>query len=372
MLSYEYPPLGGGGAPICEGICEAMVAAGHRVDVVTSGMTDLPACEERRGVAVHRVPCLRRHRHYTTTGELLTTLLPMYRRAAALQRAGAYDLIHCHFVVPSGVPAWWLARRAGLPYVVTCHGSDVPGYNPDRFAWEHRILAPLWTRVVREASALTSPSRYLAELIRRQVETAVEIIPNGFELPAFPDCVRHDRILVATRMFERKGVQFLLRALARLDITAEVWIAGDGPYLPRLRGLASELGVNVRFLGQIPREELIRLYPTAKVFVLPSLSENFPMVLLEALAAGCAVVTTDASGCREVVGEAGITVPPEDPEALAKELETLIADEARIARLGSLGRERVRRFAWSRIAGEYEALYRRCLARSVGGARPRP
>jgi glycosyltransferase involved in cell wall biosynthesis len=358
---------------MCEGICEAMVAAGHEVDVVTTAMGDLPALEERRGVVLHRVPCARRHRHYTTSIELLTTLVPMYRKAAALQRARAYDLMHCHFVLPSGLPAWWLSCRTGLPYVITCHGSDVPGYNPDRFGWEHRLLAPIWSRVVRGAAAVTSPSRYLAELVRRRTETAVEIIPYGFDAPALPECERRNRILVATRMFERKGVQFVLRALARLEGAPEVWIAGDGPYLPQLRGLASELGVRVRFLGQLPREELIRLYPAAKVFVLPSLSENFPVVLLEALAAGCAVVTSDSSGCREVVGEAAVTVPPGDADALARELASLLADDARVARLGKRARERVERFSWSNVAGMYEDLYRRCLGPGAprrGAAQP--
>ena len=363
-ISYEYPPLGGGGAPMCEGICEAMVAAGHTVDVVTSAMRDLPVYEERRGVAIHRVWCVRRHRHYTTTAELLTTLFPIYRKAAELQRKRPTTFATATSSCP-GIAAHWLHRRTGLPYLITCHGSDVPGYNPDRFGWEHRVLRPLWSRIVRGAAAVTSPSAFLADLIGRYSDVRVEVIPYGFDPPAFPACARHDRVLVATRMFERKGVQFLIRALAqlkRLPDGREVWIAGDGPHLPRLRGLAAELGVTVRFLGQLPRAELIALYPTAKIFVLPSLIENFPVVLLEALAAGCAVITSNASGCREVVGDAGVTVPPEDPEALAKELSALLADEARIAWLGSLGRRRVERFAWAQVAGEYEALYRRCLA----------
>ncbi|MCZ6463812.1 MAG: glycosyltransferase family 4 protein [Proteobacteria bacterium] len=360
-LSYEYPPIGGGGAPMCQGLSEAMVAAGHEVDVVTSGMKGLPALEERRGVKIHRVRCLRRHRHYATTPELLTTLVPLYRKALALHRERAYDINHCHFAVPSGVPSYWLHRRTGLPYVITCHGSDIPGYNPDRFQWEHHLIRPVWSSIVRGAAALTCASRFLTDLIHQRLDVPVDVIPYGFDPPVFTDAPRRDRILTATRMFERKGVQFLVRALQHLDTHFEVWIAGGGPYLPELERLAAKLGVAVRFLGQVPHEELMQLYATTKIFVFTSAAENFPMVLLESLSAGCAVVTTDTSGCREVAEDAAVMVPPEDPMALASALSALLEDEARIAQLGELARERVARFRWSRVAGEYEALYHRCL-----------
>jgi glycosyltransferase involved in cell wall biosynthesis len=228
-LSYEYPPIGGGGAPMCEGLSETLAAAGHEVDVVTSGMKGLPELEERRGVRIHRVPCLRRHLHYSTTPELLTTLVPLYRKALALHRERAFDLNHCHFAVPSGIPSYWLQRRTGLPYVISCHGSDIPGYNPDRFQWEHRLIRPIWLPIMRGATALICASHFLADLVHRQLDVAVDVIPYGFDPPAFVDAPRENRILTATRMFERKGVQFLIRALQQLDTHYEVWIAGDGP-----------------------------------------------------------------------------------------------------------------------------------------------
>lgn len=360
-VSYEYPPLGGGGAPMCQGICEAMVAAGHEVDVVTSGMRDLPEREERAGVRIHRVPCVRRHRHYTTTAELFTTLLPAYRRALALQREAPYDVNHCHFVVPSGVVAYALWKRTGLPYVITSHGSDIPGYNPDRFSLAHRVIRPVWSRIVRGARAISTPSHFLANLIQQHLDVPVDVIPYGFDAPRVPPVERGNRILVATRMFERKGVQYLLRALEELDTDWEVLIAGDGPYLPHLREQAAETGVRVTFLGQVSDRELTTLYRTARVFVFPSIRENFPVVLLEAMAAGCAVVTTSAEGCAEVVGDAAITVASGDGTALHAALGTLLDDDARIQELSARARARITRFAWARIVTEYEDLYRRSL-----------
>lgn len=365
-VCYEYPPLGGGGAPVCRDLCEALASEGHHVDVVTSRMKDLPELETRGGVTLHRVACRRKHRHYTTTAELLTGLWPAYAKAAALHRKAPYDINHCHYVVPSGIVSYWLWKRTGLPYIITSHGSDIPGYNPDRFKFEHHLVHPLWKRIVRASGAINTPSRFLAGLIRDHAKVPVDVIPYGFKIPTTPPVERRNRILVATRMFERKGVQYFLRALAELETDWEVSIAGDGPYLPELRQLAKDLNVNVTFHGQVPSDDLAILYRTARVFVFPSVRDNFPVVLLEAMAAGCAVVTSNTTGCAEVVGDAAITIEPESVESIRRALAALLPDAAEIHRRGLLSRERVSRFSWDHIAREHEALYVRSLNGNVG------
>ena len=132
-MTYEYPPVGGGGANVAHPLAATLVSRGHTVDVVTSGMRDLPARETMDGVNVHRVRCVRRHRHFTTTAELMTYVWPAYRKALELTKAKQFDLNHTHFAIPTGLASWLLYKKTGLPYVTTIHGSDVPGYNPDRF-----------------------------------------------------------------------------------------------------------------------------------------------------------------------------------------------------------------------------------------------
>ncbi|MEX0886222.1 MAG: glycosyltransferase family 4 protein [Phycisphaeraceae bacterium] len=361
-LSYEYPPIGGGGSPVCAGVAESLVAAGHEVDVVTSAMTGLRRAEHVAGVHVHRVPCLRRRRHMAGTLELATTLRPMYRHAMRLARRHAYDLIHCHFIVPTGIVGRWVSRVTGLPCVITAHGSDVPGYNPDRFHLAHRVMRPIWRRVVRDAAAITSPSRFLASLIAEQADVTPHVVPNGMTIPPRSDARRVDRVLMVSRLFERKGVQDVLAALEDCDPRWQVEIAGDGPYRATLERLARRHGVNARFLGFVARRELGELYRTSKIFVFPSRRENFPVVLLEAMAGGCAVVAADAPGSSEVVGDAALAVEPGNVGMMRRTLGGLMADEQQVARLRERAYRRVRRFAWDRIARDYEAVFERCMA----------
>ena len=200
-------------------------------------MRALARFEDRNGVRIHRVGGIRRQRHHSTVAEQLTQLIPTYRQAMALMRARDFDLIHCHFVVPGGLLGCLVAQRTGLPYVITAHGSDVPGYNPHRFRLLHRLIRPLWVRLAASSRA-EHAVRVPQGLIAARSRHAAAVIPNPFDPPASNGTAAGRRVLVVARMVERKGVQHLLEALADLRTDWEFWIVGDGPYLKRLKKAA--------------------------------------------------------------------------------------------------------------------------------------
>lgn len=363
-LTYEYPPIGGGGGVVAAALNEELAVLGDRVRVVTSRMRDLPDHEVVNGVEVHRTACFRRFRHFTTAAELATTLWPAYRMAARVIEAERPEIIHTHFVLPSGLIAWRLSKRFGIPFVLTAHGSDIPGYNPDRFSLLHTALRPVWQRITSAAAAVTSPSAYLANLIYRQCPGLhVDVIPNGFTPNSLVLAPKRNLVLVVARLFPRKGVQHFLDAVGRLARHGdwEFVVAGDGPYMETLRLQAKALGSPVRFVGFLGRSELAAYYQAARIFVFPSIRENFPMVLLEAMDAGCAIITTDAEGCHEVVADTGVVVPAGDPDAIAEQLALLMGDTRRCELLSTLARERSARFYWNRVSDMYSRVFRRVL-----------
>jgi glycosyltransferase involved in cell wall biosynthesis len=357
-INYEYPPIGGGGASACKGLVEELVKEGHEVDLVTSGMKGLPEYEEVNGVHVYRVNCIRRHKHYAGTIELISQVIPSYNKAIELIRKKEYDINHTHFIVPSGLVSYLIKRKTGLAYVITAHGSDVAGYNPDRFSYMHILMKPLWRMIVRNSSGITAPSDFLKKLIRKAFNVPVEIIPNGFDIRPAEKVQRENRILVVSRMFERKGVQFLIEALQGISTEEwDVWVVGDGPYLPVLKELANKLGVSVKFLGQVPNDQVFDIYLRSKIYVFPSMVENFPVVLLEAMAAGCAVITSTAPGCAEVVGDAAIKVQAGSAEPLRSALFSLMNNQQEVSRLQKLGRERVNNFAWPVVTERFVKVF---------------
>ncbi|MGH7589649.1 MAG: glycosyltransferase family 4 protein [Gemmatimonadota bacterium] len=358
MLTYEFPPLGGGGAGVAYGLSTQLVGMGHEVDVVTMRYRDLPHLEQIEGVRVHRVACVRLRENYCTMGEQATYLARALPYAFRLVRKRRFDVNHTHFILPDGLLSMILHRLTGLPYLVTSHGSDVPGYNPHRFLRAHRLLAPVWRAIVEDAGEVICPSESLRSLVlRAKADTRTAVIPNGINSDRFRATdAKEKRILVVTRMLERKGVQFFLRALEGLELEHDVDIVGDGPYLEALEALAGELRLDVSFRGWLDRasEELTRLYEKAQIYVFPSEAENFPIVLLEAMSAGAAIITTKGTGCAEVVGDTALLVEPRNTLAIREALTQLMSDPELCGRLGRSARARVEeKFGWLAVTRQY-------------------
>ena len=365
-LSYEFPPLGGGGAWVVHGLARELVRAGHQVDVVTMGFRGLPPREDVEGVQVYRMPARRANRHVCAMPEAASYLASAWPFITRLARQHRYDFNQTHFILPDGLLAWRLRRATGLPYVITAHGSDVPGYNPHRLKMAHRLLQPIWRRITRSAATIVCPSDTLKGLVARcDGQTRATVIPNGIE----PGSARQDRkiphrILVLTRMLERKGIQYLLEALRGFPLPYELHVVGEGPYLQALKEQAQAAGVAAKFWGWLDHEApaLKDLYETSSLYVLPSEMENFPMVLLEAMAAQTAIITTRDTGCAEVVGEAGWLVPAKHAAAIREALTELLANPARARALAQAARTRLERsFGWQAVAQRYLALYRQSL-----------
>ncbi|MGB0911695.1 MAG: glycosyltransferase family 4 protein [Nitrospirales bacterium] len=361
-LCYEFPPLGGGGAKVAYGLAKALVKLGHTIDVVTMGFKGLPKQETVDGITIYRVSCIRTKQSMCYTPEMPPYILSALPVITRLTKTHQYDLNHTHFIFPDGILSNIIKMICGLPYIITAHGSDVPGYNPDRFQIQHKILEPIWKHVVRNAEQIICPSRSIETLVDKlNTTTSTTIIPNGISIDKFnPNLPKRNRALIVTRMFERKGVQYLLKALEQLDHGYEIHIVGDGPYLKNLQGQVDEKNLDVKFWGFLENQsqEIRELYETSKIFVLPSESENFPIVLLEAMAAGMAIITTEGTGCAEVVGDAALFIRPRDSESIKDALKRLLLDPEYGSELGKKARTRLEQyFGWGTVSQQYSSLY---------------
>ena len=322
---------------------------------------------------LYRVPCLRKAKHSCTTPEAFSYLAGAMPTIHRLITKNRYDVAHAHFILPDGLLAWQAKRYSGLPYVITAHGTDVPGYNPHRLRATHQVVRPLWKAVVEGASRVICPSEILEGLVldQRPAPHKTMVIPNGLQVGPYTPRALSPRVLMVTRMLERKGVQYVLEAVAESPIGAEVNIVGDGPYLPELRRRAEALRSPVKFWGWVDNRspELRNIYESSGIFVLPSEAENFPIVLLEAMAAGLAIITTEGTGCAEVVGDAGMLVPVRDSRAIASALKRLVNDPQLRQSLGAAARRRIEdNFTWGAVARRYVEEYQRHAAREVARA----
>lgn len=332
---------------------------------------DLPEREEMGGVEVLRP----RWRRLPKLGVIVDGFRYAARAATAIEGLRAafdFDLMDAHWLYPDAFAAVRLGRGLGKPVVVTGRGTDVDEF---LFRWPVRSFARAALVGAAQIVALTRQHR------QRMIEAGaaaerIAVIPNGVDTALFcPGDQAEARralglppeglvLLSAGSLVEDKGYQHLIRGLALLggEAAGRLYIAGPGDYRAALEQLARDCGVadRVRFLGRVAQAQMPLWYRAADFFCFGSYHEGCPNAVLEALACGTPVVSTDVGGIPDLVeeGRSGILFKPRSDEAFAAALRTALArpwDRAEIAALGA-------RRSWAHVAAEYLAVFRRLVA----------
>jgi glycosyltransferase involved in cell wall biosynthesis len=352
FLNYEFPPIGGGASPVSLEIAKGYVRNGHEVDVVTMSYRDLPAYEIIEGINVYRVKSLRAKKEICHPWEQLTYLISAWLFLSRRLRKIRYDISHTHFIIPTGVLALRVKKKFNIPYVVTSHGSDVPGHNK-RFAMLYPFVRLPWKRIVRHAKCVTAPSDYQINQIKDITRDGVFMtIANGLDLTRFRPMKKEKLILVVARLFENKGIQDVLDALKNIKCGKwAVKIVGEGPYRKILEKKAMENGLTgtVKFLGWIDNGsvEMKELYGRASIFISASYFESFGLTVLEAVSAGCHPLVSDIGGHRFIIDDDRYFFKKGNVSDLRNKLESLIKN-------GTHGTEiDITRFSWNSVIKEY-------------------
>jgi glycosyltransferase involved in cell wall biosynthesis len=283
------------------------------------------------------------------------------------------DIVHTH-LAKAGTLGRVAARIVGVPVVIhTYHGTVFRGYfgslRSRIFLEIERIVARVTTRLI----AITAGQR--GELIALGIGTDAKVveIPLGLELASFVDAPsRHEArsmldltpdepvVAIVARLVPIKDVGLFLQAFARVTSAATAIIVGDGPDRAGLEAQAAALGIagRCRFLGW--RRDVNAVYAAADVVTLTSRNEGSPVSIIEAMAAGRAVVCTNVGGVADVVtpGVSGMLVTYGDAEALAASIDELLGDPDLRSRLGAEARRAVYpRYDVSRLVSDISALY---------------
>ena len=294
------------------------------------------------------------------------------------------DLVHAHGLYRPGWAARLLSQATGLPYVVTSHGDILTGLSRRARRGSFRRRCGL---ILRDAAAATHLTDAIAAeaLALADVADKSVVIPNGVDLtwwrrPAKPVAGRY--VLALGRFVAQKGFDVLLGAwpgLRRRGSDVSLVLAGEGPMEEDLRAHASELHLTVGhslaelsggpradvvFPGFVDGEAKRNLFAGAQAVAFPSLlAESFGIVLLEAMAAGRPLVTTDFPSTRAIVTDQHARfVPPGDAAALCEAIWDVLSDPRAGERSAESCPAAVERYDWSHIAARYAEVYRRAVA----------
>ncbi|MBV8215866.1 MAG: glycosyltransferase family 4 protein [Verrucomicrobia bacterium] len=288
------------------------------------------------------------------------------------------DVLHVHWPFPHGLmallPGWLLKSKV----VYTCHSAEFA------LAAGSKLSTSLLAFCLRRSFAITANSTHTAGLVRQVSGREAQIIPWGATInvdpAAEPTPQQVPLLLFSGRLIERKGVDFLLRAMPSILSRHKVRlvITGDGHCRSEWMELARSLGLGgeVAFAGFVSNEELGSLFRSCSIYVHPAIvdskgdTEGQGVVLVEALSNRRPVVASAVGGIVDVIkdGQTGLLVPEKNPDAIAKAVVRLLEDPDYARQLGEQGYTHAcSYFNWGRIMDQYESIY----AESVSTSPPR-
>jgi len=351
--------LWGGTAIATHSFSRELVALGHEVLVVTTQCDGPVGCREEDGLCVRRIK---------GTGRLLTKYVRYCVKSVAAASQFRPTVVHAQSMWMA-LPAFMCRLALRVRYVVWLQGADV--------------YAPRWFRGPLSALVLGKSALVLAltcDMQRRAMALGtkrIRVLGNGVDTSRFgfstTTYARHalrlspelSYCLFVGSLVPVKGVVHLVEAwhvVVRQCPYSRLIIVGDGPERATLHAAVLQAGLDdsIHFAGRVPNEEVALYMASADLFVLPSLSEGFPLVVLEAMAAGLPVVVSNVTGLAEIVddGENGLLVPPKDSESLAAAMVWLIGSPDERDRIGRANREAAAARSWRAVAEALVQIYR--------------
>lgn len=289
----------------------------------------------------------------------------------SLRKLNNMDVVHVQWPIPNGLGALFLKKIYRIPYINTIHGEEV--YLSKRY---HTVFALKWF-VNNSVKTITNSSATLDSCLKAGLEKQkLNIIPFGADTDFFkPLKIPKDKtvfhILAVGYLIERKGFEYLIKAVKEVlkeHENVHLTIVGSGPLEKRLKDIIKELNLetNAEIIKNVSDNELLHLYNSSDLFVLPSIvdsqgnTEGLGVVLLEAMACRLPVIGSDTGGIPDIIqnGKNGLLVAEKDVLGLSNAILNLIENEDLREELAVNGYNKVReKFSWEKIAERYVEIY---------------
>jgi glycosyltransferase involved in cell wall biosynthesis len=259
----------------------------------------------------------------------------------------------------------------GIPVIVNYRGGEAEAFFRTSFRWVRPTL--------KRAAAIIVPSGYLAEIFRSR-QIAVQIVPNIIDIHKFNAAKKksHDKqhILITRNLEPIYDIGTALRAFRQVFESfpsARLTVCGSGPELDRLEAMSDELGIStaVVFTGTVDNNRMAELYQSSSAMINPSLVDNMPISVLEALASAVPVVSTNVGGIPYLVkqGETALLVSPGDDKGMADAVISILKDRDLAQHLVREGLHEVQRYTWPMVRRKLLEKYQsvlRCTAPNTG------
>jgi glycosyltransferase involved in cell wall biosynthesis len=355
ILVNLFPPKWLAGTEIVTyNLAEHLAKRGHEIHIITLHDEGLPNFDNVKGFFVHRIEVPR-----VRVIGVLSFWLKIFLKIRIIKP----EIVHTQDL-SMGIPAYLSRKILKIPYVVWGRGNDV--YHPSNF--EKITMKP----ILKNAHAVLALTEDMRKKLKCIYDTQIYVIPNGIDLESYKDItVNPDKkpivrkILFVGRLNPVKGIQYLIQAMKivhdRMPNTRLI-LVGEGVERERLEVLSIQLGIQkyVQFIGKVPHERVQANMQQADIFVLPSLSEGFPNVILEAMACGLPVIASRVGGIPDIITNDtnGYLVEVKDIMDMANKILFLLSDDALRKKISDNNQHLVKKYAWDNVIFELEKIYK--------------
>ncbi len=365
-IIYEFPPIGGGGGRAAYDICRELAARDHDITVLTAHMQGLPLKNKEDGIFVERIPSLRKESFRATFFTMLAYVLSGLWAGLRLINIHHPDIIHTHFAVPSGALAWTLSTLTGIPYVLTAHLGDVPGGVPEKtgiwFRWLKPFTKPIWNH----AKQVVAVSEFTRQLALMHYTVDIQVIPNGVDVlhlvPAMVKVNTPPRLVFAGRFVHQKNPLAIINILSQLkDLNWTCSMLGDGPMFEDVKKEIAKHEMSDRFIlpGWVTPEDVLDQFSKSDILFMPSFSEGLPVVGVQALAKGLAIVASRIGGFLDLVDHEknGYLIDVQDTQSFAQKLREIISAPDLLLRFRQASIEKSGEFDIRKVVDKYESIF---------------
>lgn len=361
MLNYEFPPLGGGAANATKYILKEFAKYDDmKIDLITSSTSNFKIENFASNITIHYLDIGKnnKNRLNQTNKELLIYSKKTYFYCKKLVQINNYDLCHAFF----GIPCGFIAKRLGLPYIVSLRGSDVPFYSQKYYWLDKLAFRRLSINIWNNANSVIANSEGLRDLAyQTKSDKTIGVIYNGIDCDEFICKSNYKtsktiRIIAGTRLIKRKGFIYLIRALKELK-NVKLSLIGEGSEFDILKNEANKLGVDVDFLGFIEHNKISSILLQQDLYVLPSFNEGMCNFTLEAMASGLPILVTDIGGTKELLKDNGFLIKKKNSNDIRKKIEIFLNDFSLIEKMGKKSRKIAENMNWTGIAKSYYNEY---------------
>jgi len=361
---YDYAYPGGVNTHISN-LAISMAKMGNQVKVLApcSNKKALPCSQE--------VIALGRTFPYPSNGSVarITISWWLIPKVKSILEEERFDIIHFHEPLFPSLP-WMVLPLSHSVNMATFHAYY-------KYSFGYWLMKPLCRRFYNKLDGKIAVSEPAKRFVSRYFPGNYRIIPHGVDVERFSSevlpieelCDGKLNILFVSRLDERKGLRYLLKAYRRVKEQipeSRLIVVGPGSRSRYERWIQAVKLKDVVFVGYVSHDDLPRYYRTADVFCIPAVGrESFGIVLLEAMSAGKPIVASNIDGYANVLtdGVEGLLVPPKDENTLAETLVALLKDKARREQMGRNGRSKVEGQTWDIVARQTMDYYLELLGR---------